>query len=417
MTIRNGLVRCATALVIAGSVNTISPVDAIAAPEPPQLPMDDPFYAQPESLNGRAMGEVVDSRPVTLPGFSTSIPYSAWQLKYVSQNTKGTPWTTMAILLRPEEGVEPPVLYSEQLWIDSLNSRCNPSYTLRVDASGQSRSGLPSEVNNLVAALERGWTVVVPDYLGPEGEFAAGYVEGRNTLDGIRAAENFAPAGLSGTATPVLMYGYSGGSRGTEFGAELAPTYAPELNIRGVAAGGLPTDMAAAAAHMNGGPFTSINMEAAFGLDRAYPELNIASYFLDSSLKQKLTSTCYTDVVSEFAFKRVEDYTVDRIWPLAVPAVAEVVESLRAGRYGTPATPMHLASAFIDEFATVPDTDRFVADYCARGVDVTYVKYPLAEHVSAEFQDFPHAIDWLAQRLAGAPTSSTCGAPGNARIG
>ncbi|MFI5780609.1 lipase family protein [Nocardia sp. NPDC051570] len=413
MSIRRLFGLSAAALALAGSLNAISLTTAAA--EPP-LPVDDPFYAQPDSLGGKAMGEVVDSRPVELPGFPAPGPYSAWQVKYVSQNTKGTPWTTMAIVIQPEKRVEPPVLIAEDLWIDSLNSRCNPSYKLRVDASVQG-GVFPSELRNVIGELDRGWTVVLPDYLGPEGEFAAGYVEGRNTLDGIRAALNFAPAALSGSSTPVLIYGYSGGSRGAEFAAELAPTYSPELNIRGVAAGGLPVDMAAAAAHMDGGPFTVIDLLAAFGLDRAYPEINLASYFSDPQLKQKFTSTCYTDLAADYAFRRVEDYTVGHIWPLGVPAVAQVVESLRGGRYGTPAVPMHLATGFVDEFAMVPDTDRLVADYCARGVDITYTKYPLTEHLYTEPTDFPEAIDWLGQRLVDAPSTRTCGlGPENAKI-
>ncbi|MFC9994106.1 lipase family protein [Nocardia sp. NPDC127526] len=38
---------------------------------------------------------------------------------------------------------------------------------------------------------------------------AAGYVEGRNTLDGIRGAVNFDPAGLTAD-DPIALFGYSG---------------------------------------------------------------------------------------------------------------------------------------------------------------------------------------------------------------
>ncbi|MCM6775938.1 lipase family protein [Nocardia sp. CDC159] len=412
VTFRRPLGLLAAAVAIAGSLHAISSVDASAQPP---LPVDDPFYAQPDSLAGRAMGEVIDSRPVTLPDFPSSVAFSAWQLKYVSQDTKGKPWTTMAIVLRPERRVEPPVLISDQAWINSLNSRCNPSYLMRLNANRQGTIRL--EEQNIAAELERGWTVVVPDFLGPEPQFTAGYVEGRNTLDGIRAAENFAPAGLLGTATPVLLYGYSGGSRGTEFAAELAPTYAPELNIRAVAAGGLPTDLAGTARLVNGGFFSSLTMVAALGIDRAYPELNIRSFVRDPALIEEITGSCYVDLGQKYAFTRLQDYTVNGVWPLDTPAIAAVVESLRAGRYGTPAAPLYLVSAVIDEIATVPDTDRLVADYCARGVDITYTKFPVAEHVSAEFESFSGSLDWLAQRLSGAATTSTCGAPGNVRMG
>ncbi len=413
MSIRRLFGLFAATLALAGSMNAISTVTAAA--EPP-LPGDDPFYAQPESLSGRAMGEIIDSRPVTLQDFPATVPYSAWQVKYVSQNSHGTPWTTMAIVLRPDNRVEPPVLMANQSWYDSLNPKCGPSYQLRASDSFRSNTGMSGETRNIADELARGWTVVVSDYLGPDGEFAAGYVEGRLTLDGIRAAENFGPAGLS-RDTPVIMYGYSGGSRGTEFGAELAPAYAPELNIRGAAAGGLPVDMLAAAAHMNGGPFTSIDLLAAFGLDRAYPEMGLAGYFADPTLREKLTGDCYSAFIPEYAFKRVEDYTIGGIWPLGVPQVAQTVGSLRGGTYGTPVVPLYLASAFVDEFATVGDTDALIADYCGRGVDVMYEKYPVAEHISAEFIQFPRALTWFEQRLAGAPTTATCGMPGNARIG
>ncbi len=43
-------------------------------------------------------------------------------------------------------------------------------------------------------------------------------------------------------STPVGMVGYSGGSTATEFASELAHTYAPDLDIVGVAEGGIPVD-------------------------------------------------------------------------------------------------------------------------------------------------------------------------------
>ncbi len=50
------------------------------------------------------------------------------------------------------------------------------------------------------------------------------------------------------------MVGYSGGSIATEFASELAPKYAPELNIVGVAEGGIPVDFAHNLTYINGSP-------------------------------------------------------------------------------------------------------------------------------------------------------------------
>ncbi len=59
----------------------------------------------------------------------------------------------------------------------------------------------------------------------------------RFVLDGVRAAVAFEPAGLD-AATPVGLWGYSGGGQVTLFAAEQQPTYAPEFNVVAVVAGG-----------------------------------------------------------------------------------------------------------------------------------------------------------------------------------
>jgi Secretory lipase len=58
-----------------------------------------------------------------------------------------------------------------------------------------------------------------------------------NTLDSIRAA--FSSSTIPGDAR-VAMLGYSGGAIATEWAAELAPTYAPDVDKRmiGAAIGG-----------------------------------------------------------------------------------------------------------------------------------------------------------------------------------
>ncbi|QIS22319.1 lipase family protein [Nocardia terpenica] len=364
----------------------------------PPVPAADPFYAQPNSLTGASMGDVIDSRPVDVFGVPAHGPLTAWQLKYVSQDTQGTPWTTTALVLKLAQTTATPKLVAFQPWIDALDSRCNPSYQLRAGLGYLTSTGMLGEMPNLASLLDRGYTVVVPDYLGPHNQFAAGYVEGRNTLDGIRAAENFAPAGLSGTGTPVGLFGYSGGARGTEFAAELAPKYAPELNIRGVAAGGLPTDMGASAALMNGGLFAGIDISSAFGIARAYPELNIPAYF-KPGVEQQVSGLCQTQIVPAYAYTHLQDYTVGGSWPLGEPAVARVLETLRAGRYGTPAAPLYLFSGADDQIAPAAKTRELVEDYRARGVDVTYAEYPGTEHVLAQNAGSSAALAWLAEHM------------------
>ena len=68
---------------------------------------------------------------------------------------------------------------------------------------------------------------------------------GYNTLDSLRAALKSPATGLTST-TKIGLAGYSGGAIATEWAAQLAPTYAPEINsdIVGAAMGGVLVDPA-----------------------------------------------------------------------------------------------------------------------------------------------------------------------------
>jgi hypothetical protein len=131
-----------------------------------------------------------------------------------------------------------------------------------------------------------GWTITIQDYEGPNAAFIAGRLEGRGVLDGIRATLNFPKLGLSNPKLAIwvcynhpifdssplahlflcrvipevvpLLVGVS--SEACRFvahrltlldpfstAAALQPSYAPELNLIGVAQGGTPANLTATA--------------------------------------------------------------------------------------------------------------------------------------------------------------------------
>ena len=97
----------------------------------------------------------------------------------------------------------------------------------------------------MVPDLLQGYTVVVADTEGETTDFAAGPEYGINTLDSLRAALASPATGLPGT-TKIGLIGYSGGAIATEWAAELAPSYAPDINqnLVGAAFGGVLVDPA-----------------------------------------------------------------------------------------------------------------------------------------------------------------------------
>src|SRR5690606_13880635 len=69
----------------------------------------------------------------------------------------------------------------------------------------------------------------------------------------------------------------SGGSVPTEFGAELAPAYAPELSIVGAAAGGLPVNLAHNLGYVSGSRGRAGVIPALTELDRRPHRLDVAA--------------------------------------------------------------------------------------------------------------------------------------------
>ena len=156
----------------------------------------------------------------------------SYDLSQPTTDELGRRTVSVATVLQPAAKVPPPGprLVSYQAAYDALGAQCDPSYTLRLGAS----TAAP-----VLPYLAAGDTVVISDFEGEDLAFGAGQQSGYEALDAIRAVETW--LGVAEASTPVGMAGYSGGSVPTEFASELAATYAPHLDIVGVAEGGTPS--------------------------------------------------------------------------------------------------------------------------------------------------------------------------------
>jgi hypothetical protein len=174
----------------------------VASPAAAQLPEpdEDPFYAQPSAkrLAAAKPGKVLRARPVDLSASNIPVAHRAWQLLYRTADTKDRPVAAIATLIVPEEAAsEPRPILSYQPAEDSLTRRCASSYELRMGSGG--------EPDNFSMGLQRGWTVVVPDYEGPESQWIAGAMAGHAILDAVRASQRFREAAV-GRGTPVALW-------------------------------------------------------------------------------------------------------------------------------------------------------------------------------------------------------------------
>ncbi|WP_185981756.1 lipase family protein [Skermania sp. ID1734] len=233
-------------------------------------------------------GKILSSRSVAvLPPLAITNSFDSWQIWFKSTNAGGQPIAALTTLLKPKKWNGKVV--SNNYAIDGDGLQCNPSYALI--HNGQIEA--PDITRQL---LGRGYAVVMTDYQGPLMAYAHGPTEGPEVLDGIRAALAFPAAGLAGS--PVAMVGYSGGAIATVWAAQLQPTYAPELNMVGAAAGGTPADLSLLPPRMDGKPPAAVlYLLAVLGVAKASPGALELLNSVGVQTGQKFKNSCFNAAV------------------------------------------------------------------------------------------------------------------------
>ena len=204
-------------------------------------PKDDPFYTYSGStpLEQIPPGTVLATRSIPYHILGLPTPLKTTQLLYRSTSQTGKPTANVTSVIQPLHQPDTTRILSYQSAYDSLNRNDQPSYAIN---GGLTFGGLVPNVELAVFGLflAQGFTVIVPDTEGQRADFAAGPEYGMNTLDSIRAAFNASAVETASDANVALL-GYSGGAIASEWAAELAPTYAPDVNARliGAAIGGV----------------------------------------------------------------------------------------------------------------------------------------------------------------------------------
>ncbi len=402
------------AALLATSAATVGAATVGTPSASPQPPTQDPFYVWSGSLSTVPPGTVLRSRAVSVP-YLSSVPVTATQLLYRTTNELGQPAVTVTTVLQPV-GASPTKLVSWQMFYDALGAQCDPSYEMQ---GGGGIGGAQEEEQLMTPYLDAGDTVTVPDYEGENLAWLAGQQSGYQTLDGIRATEQWlhmAPA-----TTPVALIGYSGGSVATQWAAEMAPAYAPELHIVGSAAGGVPVDPAHNLTYLEGGNDPSSSSwdgvipavlvgtaERGFGVDLT-PYLSAYGQEVANQVSDECINSFAGDypglTMAQLLKPQYQDF-------LSVPIFASVVNELTMGTDGTPTSPMFLAVGNADGTGdgvmVAGDVEALAHLYCERGVPVQFDEYNGLSHVLAAVPFEATALSLITAWLAGAPTPDNC---------
>jgi hypothetical protein len=401
--------------VLLTAVTSVATTAGTAHAQSPVLPSQDPFYTYSGStpLSQIAPGTVLGERPVSVVIEGLTVPVSAEQLLYRTTGEEGQPTVTVTTVVRPLLAIGTRII-AYQTAYDALGSECDPSYTLQ--GGNPSDTVAEAEAAAISTYAAAGFTVTVPDYEGENLDWGAGQESGYNTLDAIRATENYLQVPSS---TKAGMLGYSGGSIATEWASELAPSYAPSLNIVGAASGGVPVDFAHNLTYISGDqdwagviPAILVTMGRAFGV-------NISQYL--SSYGEQVTSAVSGECIASFAAS-YPGLTVQQLLgpqyqnPFQIPVLVSIMNKLIMGTGGTPAEPVLLgvgnADGTGDGIMIAGDVEALAHEYCQRGVAVTFDEYAGLQHTPAAVPFEADALTFLEGRMLGLPAPNGCASIG-----
>lgn len=363
-------------------------------------PQGDAFYVPPKPLPSRPHGDIIWCRVSVAPVAGVQ----AWQILYLSTTASGAPTAVSGTVLVPMSaypGTRPVVAYASgtQGWGD----QCAASKEMVAGNFDEQFA-----VNNL---LNKGWAVVVTDYpgLGTPGDedYNVGIPEGYAVLDSLRAATLVPGAGLS-TAAPLAIEGYSQGGGAADWAAQLQPSYAPALDLTGVAAGGTPANLQAVAANINGTAFFAFLAGTAIGFNAAYPSLRLKAALTPAgrAAMAQLDSMCQAQGLLTFAGKRIQDYTVGGINPITQHKWQAVLNANDLGAT-KPQVPLLQYHGLQDEVIPYSVETALHTQYCAMGVTTQLNGY-VGDHVLTQVTAQTDVVNWLGNRFAGAQAPSNC---------
>jgi pimeloyl-ACP methyl ester carboxylesterase len=395
-----GLTSCGSG---SGPETTVSAGNASVAAGP------DDFYVPPSPLPAGNPGDVIRSRPSNVGTPSTKALANAWEVMYLSKDVAGVANAVTGTVLVPKTGTPAAMpIVGFGPGTSGAAFRCAPSKMINQGAFYEQPA-----VNDM---LQRGYAVAVTDYEGyhpnPTTTYMTGPSMGHALLDAVRAAQRLPETGLSAGAK-VVVRGYSQGGGAAMWAGQLHPTYAPEVNLVGVAAGGVPADLAAVGIPLLGHDGFGFFWLALMGLDHAYADVDMAPHLNDAgraAVDELQNSDCVLEVITHFNGKNIGDFTSSSVLDSAMlTRVGE--QKLGVTKIDVPVFQYHELQ---DGLVAFPQAETLRNTYCGLGVNLTWSTYDtqgasgLIRHINLVYRGNAPANAFIEARIAGTPATSNC---------
>ncbi|MFC6153833.1 lipase family protein [Nocardioides yefusunii] len=396
------------------------------------------FYDVPSTLPAQD-GTVVKTEAmklgITFPqlGKDTKLPGTATRIMYKSTDDGGQPVGVSGTYIEPSKkwtgkGARPLVSYS--VGTQGVADACAPSKTLESFLNVEDNKFMVGyEVPSIYGLLSKGIAVVVTDYVGlGTTNRVHTYMNRRDqahaVLDAARAALSLPNTSIS-AASPIGLYGYSQGGGAAAAAAELAPTYAPELNLKGAYAGGPPADLFKVMESIDGTLLTgaipwAINAMATYRTD-LHPYIGKLVNAKGAAYLEKAKDQCIVDTVLAAGFTKTSTWTQSgKAASVDVGKSPELVAAVDHNRIGKlkPQVPVMVLTGTKDDAVAHGQAKQLAVDWCGRGANVTYKPVTqlfssgglLLTHMTPMITEMSSSQKWLVERLEGKSVTSNCSA-------
>lgn len=365
-------------------------------------PQPDAFYEPP------AGAPTDPGRLLRLEPSTSGVPPGAraWRVLYATTRRDGVPAVASAVVLAPDplpEGPRPIVAWTHGT--TGIAPGCAPSVLPPPFPFDQA-------VPAVAELLAEGWVLVGTDYvgLGTAGPhpYLIGEGEGRSALDAVRAARQV-PGLQLGDRT--VVWGHSQGGHAALWTGILAPDYAPDAGVVGVAALAPATDlvpMLEAIKDTTVGTLMASYVMSAYSA--AYEDVTMGAYIGPRRRAEALAGRCLSGpgVLLSIATALTLERPLFSASPSSGPLQRRLLEN-------TPARPI-VAPVLIAQgdadVLVLPSLQRdFVRRRCAAGQALTYRTYDGRDHLSVLAPGsplIPELVDWTRARFAGESQPDGC---------
>jgi acetyl esterase/lipase len=367
-----------------------------------QAHVDPAFYQVPAIATVGAPGSIVRIEPMR----GAPLGASAYRLLYRSTDPSNQPIVVSGMVVIPAgpapKGGRPIVAWAHPT--TGVVSDCAPSQARLVFKT----------MMGLRDMVRRGYIVVATDYpgLGTPGPhpYLIGDSEARAVLDSVRAVLNIPSTQAS---SRFAVWGHSQGGQAALFTGMLAKTYAPDLQLVGVAAASPATDLQTLLrddADTDGGrnitAMTLWSWSQVFHLPLdnviepgAMPAVDaLSNECIESPIDMLERSRSQRPLRQEFL--RVDDIT--RVEPWHSLLLKNIPGTLPTD------IPVFIAQGDADRLVLPAVTTAYVRRLCQAGSKVQYTLMPNVKHGWAGADAALPAVAWMADRFDGLPAPDTC---------